>query len=163
MRLFFAAWPPAEAGRALQSWAREAQRACAGRATRGDRIHLTLSFLGEADPDAARATARSVRLPATSFTLGQAGYWAHNRIVWAGPADTPPALAALARALGETREFRAHVTLIRDARPPRALPPLPALEWPVAEFLLVSSTPGPRGPDYEVLGRYALEPGAPAP
>jgi 2'-5' RNA ligase len=36
------------------------------------------------------------------------------------------------------------------------LPPLPPLEWPVREFLLVNSNLGPEGPSYEVLERFAL-------
>lgn len=157
MRLFFACWPSAGMARALADWAEEVGRACGGRATPQERIHLTLSFLGDADPAAARGLARSVRGPAASFVLERSRYSARNRIVWAGPAQTPPALARLARSLGEEREFRAHVTLIRDARAPQALPPPPPLAWPVREFALVSSTLGPGGPSYEVLERYALE------
>jgi 2'-5' RNA ligase len=157
MRLFFASWPSAGVAAALARWAGEVGRACGGRATRQELIHLTLSFLGDADPVAARDLARSVTCAASSFPLERSRYWAHNRIVWVGPAQTPPALAQLARSLGEEREFRAHVTLVRDARAPWALPALPALVWPVREFVLVSSTLGPEGPSYEVLERYALE------
>jgi 2'-5' RNA ligase len=156
MRLFFACWPSAGTAAALARWAGEAGKACGGRPTRQALIHLTLSFLGDADPVAARSLARGVRCAASSFALERSRYWAHNRIVWVGPAHTPPALAQLARALGEEREFRAHVTLIRDARRPRALSPPPALEWPVSEFTLVNSVLGPEGPSYEVLERYDL-------
>ncbi|HEY4637703.1 MAG TPA: RNA 2',3'-cyclic phosphodiesterase [Burkholderiales bacterium] len=162
MRLFFASWPPAGVAAALARWAGEVGKACGGRATRQELIHLTLSFLGDADPVAARNLARSVRCAASSFALERSRYWAHNRIVWVGPAQTPPALAQLARSLGEEREFRAHVTLIRDARRPRALSPPPALEWPVTQFTLVNSVLGPEGPSYEMLERYGLEGAAPA-
>ncbi|MGE3160717.1 MAG: RNA 2',3'-cyclic phosphodiesterase [Burkholderiales bacterium] len=157
MRLFFASWPPPPVAEALAAWAGEARRDCGGRPTPAGRIHLTLAFLGDADVQAAKRQAAEVRLPACAFRVEQARYWARNRIVWAGPAETPPALAALAAALGETRRFAAHVTLIRKARTPRRLPPLPALDWPVEAFRLVNSAPGREGPDYEVLGRYALE------
>jgi len=77
--------------------------------------------------------------------------------VWAGCEKAPAPLAALARALGETRQFAAHVTLIRKAREPRRpLPPLPVLEWPVREFTLVNSRLEPEGPVYSVLERFAL-------
>ena len=155
-RLFFASWPPPELARALARWAREAQRGCGGRATREDLIHLTLAFLGDADPAAAIATARAVRAVATSFPLEVAHYWKHNRIVWVGPQEVPRPLAALARALGEAREFAAHVTLIRKARGPANLPPLPTLEWPVTEFVLLNSRLEPDGPVYEVLERFDL-------
>ena len=157
MRLFFASWPPPEAAHALARWAREAQRDCGGKATREELIHLTLAFLGDAEPSAAAATARAAHARATSFTLEVARYWKHNRIVWAGPEHVPPPLAALARMLGETREFAAHVTLIRKAREPRrVLPPLPALQWPVSEFALMNSRLEPEGPVYEVLERFPL-------
>ncbi len=93
---------------------------------------------------------------ATSLPIDIARYWNHNRIVWAGPAQVPLELAELARALGETREFAGHVTLLRKARATAHLPPLPPLEWPVREFLLVNSNLGPEGPGYEVLERFAL-------
>ncbi len=156
MRLFFASWPPPAVARALAQWAREAQRGCGGRLTREDAIHLTLAFLGEADPQGALATARAVRMRETSLPIDVARYWNHNRIVWAGPGAVPLELAALARALGETRKFAGHVTLVRKAHPPAQLPPLPPLAWPVREFVLVNSTLGPEGPSYEVLERFAL-------
>ena len=156
-RLFFAAWPPEDVAQALADWALQAQEACGGRAARRENIHLTLSFLGDAEPENARARGSAIRLPVLGFGIEQARYWPHNRIVWVGPLETPQGLAQLARALGERRDYAAHVTLIRDARAPRALPPPPALEWPVAEFVLVSSTLGAGGPSYEVLERYALE------
>lgn len=156
MRLFFASWPPPELARALSRWAREAQRGCGGRVTREDLIHLTLAFLGDVEPAAAIATARAVRAGATSFPVELARYWKHNRIVWVGPQEVPRPLAALARALGEAREFAAHVTLIRKARGPSGLPPLPALEWPVRGFALMNSRLEPDGPVYEVLERFTL-------
>jgi 2'-5' RNA ligase len=156
MRLFFAAWPPAGTAEALARWARAAQRESGGRAVPAQNIHLTLAFLGEADPDAARALGASVHLPPTGFAIEEARFWAHNRILWAGPRETPAALAALAHALGERRPFAAHVTLVRRARHGRRLPPFEPLDWPVADFALVSSTLGPAGPSYEVLQRYAL-------
>ena len=156
MRLFFATWPSPELARALTRWAREAQRGCGGRVTREDLIHLTLAFLGDADPATAIATARAVRVGATSFPVEIAHYWKHNRIVWVGPREVPRPLAALARALGEAREFAAHVTLIRKASGPGSLPPLPALDWPVREFALMNSRLEPDGPAYEVLERFTL-------
>ena len=76
MRMFFASWPPAGVAEALARWAQAARRDCGGRVTRADRIHLTLAFLGEVDPEEARATAAAVRLPACAFSIEQARYWA---------------------------------------------------------------------------------------
>ena len=156
MRLFFASWPPPALARVLARWAREAQQHCGGHATAEEKIHLTLAFLGAAEPGAAQATARQARRAASSFPLTEARYWARNRIVWVGPEQCPAALAALASDLGEKREFAAHVTLIRKSHVPQRLPPLPALEWPVREFLLVRSDLSPQGSRYAVLERYPL-------
>jgi 2'-5' RNA ligase len=156
MRLFFACWPPQAVARALATWAQEAQRGCGGRATREDTIHLTLAFLGDAEPEAALAAARRVRGAESSFVLTEARYWTHNRIVWVGPEKCPPALSVLARDLGNEREFAAHITLLRKARAPKRLPALPPFEWPMTEFVLVRSDMSPEGSRYTVLERFAL-------
>ncbi len=98
--------------------------------------------------------------------IEQARYWPRNRIVWVGPDELPPALGELASDLKgileqrgfrtELRDFAAHVTLIRNARAPEALPPLPRLRWPVEEAVLVESRPADAGHAYEIVRRYAL-------
>ena len=132
MRLFFALWPPPETARALGEWARAVQRNTGGRATRDDTIHLTLAFLGEADPAKAKIAAACVQSTAFDFPLDVAGYWPHNRIIWVGPQEIPqslsdlvaqlhPALAAQSFVL-ESRPFAAHVTLLRKASKPASIP-----------------------------------------
>lgn len=165
MRLFFALWPPADTARALAAWARAAQRETGGRTIDEAKIHLTLAFLGDAD--ARKAVTAGGRVSGTIHRLpiDQARYWRESSIVWAGPHDTPAALRALFESLSlelyreqfilERRPFAAHVTLIRKARSAR-LPPLPALEWPVREFLLVRSALSSSGSAYEPLERFAL-------
>jgi 2'-5' RNA ligase len=165
MRLFFALWPPAEAARALGDWAQAAQPLTGGRPTGAAKIHLTLAFLGDADPQRAVTAARRANGSIHDLPLEQARYWRQNGIVWAGPRETPPALAALFESLSlelyreqfilERRPFAAHVTLIRKARAVR-LPPLPAVQWPVREFILVRSSPSASGSVYEPLERFAL-------
>jgi 2'-5' RNA ligase len=165
MRLFFALWPPAAAARALAQWAREAQRSSGGRATEETKIHLTLVFLGEADAEQAVRAAGRVRGAAHALPIEQATHRRGNGMIWVGPKETPPPLKALADALSlelykeqfilERRPFAAHVTLIRKARA-AALPPLPALDWPVREFLLVRSSLSGAGSTYEPLERFAL-------
>ena len=157
MRLFFALWPPPQTAAALEQWA----RGCQGRVVPAANIHLTLAFLGEADPEAARKAAARVRGRIHELPLEQARYWRHNRIVWAGPRRTPGALAELVEKLSrelqqeqfilEDRPFAAHVTLLRNASVPKART-LPRLAWPVVEFALVSS----RGGAYQDVQRFAL-------
>ena len=159
MSLFFALWPPPETARALAQWAKSIE----GRTTAEAKIHLTLAFLGNADAGRASAAAASVRGRAFELAVDQARFWKHNRIVWAGPAEMPDRLAALVDQLHaalrqagfvlEDRPFAAHVTLVRKAGAPAAFPPLPAVEWPVAEFLLCRSAGG----RYDTLERFPLK------
>jgi RNA 2',3'-cyclic 3'-phosphodiesterase len=162
VRLFFAVWPPAETAAALQAWAGGLE----GRRVAQENIHLTLAFLGEADPQRAIAAAKRVRGARHDLPLDEARFWPHNQIVWAGPRATPPPLAALVESLKlelyrdqfilERRPFAAHVTLLRKAKAPKALPALPALSWPVEELLLVRSRTSPKGPVYEPVERFPL-------
>jgi 2'-5' RNA ligase len=158
MRLFFALWPPPDTAQALARWASGMQ----GRATAAARIHLTLAFLGEADPQPAIDAAKVVKAAPFDLPLEVPKYWRHNRIVWVGPRQTPAQLQALVHSLHgeleqrgfrlEERPFAAHVTLIRNAAPPQPLPELPALAWPAREFVLVRSVDGA----YERLAGFPL-------
>jgi len=162
VRLFFALWPPAKTAHALAQWARQLQ----GAPTAEENIHLTLAFLGEAEPGPAHNAARRVQARRQALPIEAARYVKRNRMVWVGPAALPPALADLVHQLHkslrdaafvlEERPFAAHVTLLRKAPPPSALPPLTPLDWPVNEFLLVRSRTSPRGSTYEPLERYSL-------
>lgn len=165
MRIFFALWPPPETARALARWALETQRQTGGNATHESKIHLTLAFLGEADAQRAITAAKRVRAKAHALPIEEARYWRDNRIVWAGPRETPPPLLDLFKQLEfqlykedfmlERRPFAAHVTLIRKARA-APLPPLPAVDWPVGEFVLVRSSLSAAGSSYDVLERFPL-------
>jgi RNA 2',3'-cyclic 3'-phosphodiesterase len=166
MRLFFAVWPPPETARALHQWARGVERRAGGRLTALENLHLTLAFLGEAEPGRAMVAARTVNAARHALPIERARYWRHNRIVWVGPNETPAALQGLATRLCaalaaegfalEERPFAAHVTVLRKASSPGALPALPELEWPVNEFALVRSSTGAEGVRYETLERFAL-------
>ena len=167
MRLFFALWPPREAADALHAWARRLHRRTGGRAVRARNIHLTLAFLGEVDE---ARVAELKRLPAWgerhALPIERAGYWARNRILWVGPEETPAPAVALAARLRdllaawnyrtERQPFAAHVTLLRKAREPEEMPPLPQVDWPVQEFVLVRSQPLAEGSRYDVVERFPL-------
>jgi 2'-5' RNA ligase len=157
MRLFFALWPPRQTALALEQWAQSVE----GRRTPGDRIHLTLAFLGEADAQKAVTAARRVQAAPFRLPLEQARYWGHNKIVWAGPRQVPGELASLVETLQlelykesfilERRPFAAHLTLARKAAA-QSLPALPRTEWLVEEFALVGSSGG----SYLTLQRFPL-------
>lgn len=159
-RLFFAVWPPAETARSLYEWA---GHAASGRRTAEGNIHLTLAFLGQADEDKAAGAARRVKGEIHELPIEQARQV--RDMVWVGPRETPPALKGLFDALSlelyrdgfilERRPFAAHVTLIRKARA-AALPAPPKVDWPVREFLLMTSLLKPGGAEYRVRERFAL-------
>jgi 2'-5' RNA ligase len=162
VRLFFAAWPPAQTAVALHAWAGGLE----GRAVARENIHLTLAFLGEADPAKAIAAAKRVRGVRHELPIEEARFWKKNQIVWVGPREMPGELDRLVRSLHlalyraefilERRPFAAHVTLLRKVREPAALPPLPRVAWPVHEFVLVGSRISSRGSTYEPVERFPL-------
>ncbi len=167
-RSFFALWPTPAARDVLAKWAHETQRECGGRATPAEKIHLTLAFLGDVERtriEGLQAAAQGLAGERFAFTLDQVGYWRHNRIIWAGTTNVPPALIALVSTLegrlktlgypGEERPYAAHITLLRNAR--RAAPSgPPPVQWAVDEFTLVESKPAERGTRYVIVGRWPL-------
>ena len=167
MRLFYALWPPREAAQALGAWAREAAAATGGKGTGEEKIHLTLAFLGEVKPERAVTAARCVKADAFELPVDTAKYWRDSHIVWVGPREMPAGLQTLvgrlhlalyrAEFILERRPFAAHVTLVRKARAPKALPPLPKLDWPVSEFALVRSVVSGKGSTYEDIERFRLD------
>ena len=167
MRLFFACWPPVETAQALGRWAAEVRNESGGKVTTVENIHLTLAFLGDAEPGKAIAAARRVKGRRHQLPIDAARYVKRNEMVWVGSTVVPEPLLALAtglqaslRAAGftlEDRPFAAHVTLIRKARRPTSIPPLPNSAWPVDEFLLVSSVNSSRGSTYQPVERFPLD------
>jgi 2'-5' RNA ligase len=167
LRLFFALWPPPGAAHALAQWAQAVQRDSGGRTIAEETIHLTLAFLGEADPLNAARAAANVKGKAFAMKIDAAKYWRHNRIVWVGPGELPTQLSNIVSQLHgalreggfvlEDRPFAAHITLIRKADPPKSIPPLPAVDWQARELVLVRSVPGGRGSRYETVARFPLK------
>jgi 2'-5' RNA ligase len=166
VRLFFACWPPAETAQALARWAAEVRNVSGGKLIAVENIHLTLAFLGEAEPGPAIAAAREIEGGAHELPIHAARYVRRNEMVWVGPDAVPAKLASLAAQLRkelarrqfklEERPFAAHITLIRKARPPKSIPPLPQVAWPVHEFLLVSSQTSAKGSTYTPVERFPL-------
>ena len=163
MRLFFALWPDDEVRAELERWSRELHALCGGRTTRPENLHVTLAFLGkveEARVAEVERAASEVAPRAVSLVLDQPGYWTHNRIAWAGASVVPPALEALVSELRgalaksqirfDAKSFVSHVTLLRDAREPAAMPALAPIEWRLEGFALVQSVSLPQGSRYEI-------------
>ena len=163
VRLFFALWPDDAVRAQLAHWSRELHATCGGRPTRVENLHLTLAFIGgveEARAGEVERAANEVAPRAISLVLDEPGYWKHNRIAWAGASVVPPALEALVSELRgaleksqihfDVKSFVSHVTLLRDAREPRAMPALEPIEWRLAGFALVQSVTSPGGSRYEI-------------
>jgi len=167
LRLFFALWPGDAVRSQLARWSRELQTACGGRPVRTENLHLTLAFLGsveEAKVAEIERAAGEVAPRAATLVLDEPGYWKHNRIAWAGASVIPPDLegfvAELRDALGrshigfDAKGFVSHVTLLRDAREPRAMPTLEPIEWRLGGFALVQSVTLPQGSRYEIRNSW---------
>lgn len=176
-RIFFALWPPDALAESLARFAQDAAKRGSGRPTRRETIHLTLAFLGDvavSELPTLCALGERVRALPFSLTIDRCGYWQHNRVFWAGPAEVPDRLRdlhlQLQTALAESaypidppaRQYIPHITLVR--RMPSAIdissPPegavFPALEWQCTNFVLVRSVLSPMGPDYRILRKFSL-------
>jgi 2'-5' RNA ligase len=166
VRLFFALWPDEEVRARLAHWARELRAVCGGRPTRPGNLHVTLAFLGSVEAKRIMEVERAagqVAPRALSLVLDQPGYWKHNRIVWAGASAVPPELEGLVLELRDAlarsridfdpKPFAAHVTLLREAREPRAMPGLEPITWEVDAFVLVRSQLQAGG-GYELLNSW---------
>lgn len=170
-RLFFALWPDAALQAAMAEAARAvaSTRAIGGRAVPAERLHLTLLFLGDVAArteqhliEAAGAvTGRSFHL-----SLEQAACFYRTRVFWLGPKATPPRLTTLWQGLRriaashgvatEDRPLAPHVTCLRDIRDRIRPVPIRPILWPVREFALVHSEPGPT-PRYHVVSQWPLQ------
>lgn len=167
-RLFFALWPDAAGRAALAGWQPPLRELCGGSTMRADTLHVTLVFLGEVAErrlESLLLAAQETAARSFELVLTSAHYWGHNHIVYAAPETVPVPLADLVGELErnlrrhrfhfEDRPYKPHVTLLRHAKwSDEPLPPMPAVRWPVAGFVLVQSLGSEQGARYEVLARF---------
>lgn len=168
-RLFFALWPDEGLSAALYRLGGQLHEHCGGRRLQAETLHLTLAFLGKVEQSRAadvHALASLIEAAPFDVILLQTGFWQHNRIAWAAPAEMPQGLAELAGALQkrltavgfklDARPYRPHVSLLRNA----LCTPLPALaealHWPVRDFVLARSVKAGNVPTYQLIGRWPL-------
>jgi RNA 2',3'-cyclic 3'-phosphodiesterase len=172
VRLFFALWPDDAVRGRLARWTSELRAVCGGRPTRPENLHITLAFLGGIEDARVAEVERATEglAPASvSLVLDQPGYWKHKRIVWAGASAVPPGLEALVAELRsallrsrisfDSKGFVSHVTLLREAREPKAMPALEPIDWKLDGFALVRSVTLPQGSRYEVLKSWPARAG----
>ena len=161
MRLFLALWPAGETRDALARVAKSLARLASGKPVPAGKIHLTLVFLGDVEPerlDAVRQAAGEIRTAPFELVLDGVGAFRNARVAWAGSSEPPGELvrlqSALERALRargfvlDPRPFATHVTLVRKVAlvVPRA--PMPPIRWWASEYVLARSETG--------AGRYSV-------
>lgn len=168
-----AVWPDDDARGALSDTIERARQAAPDvRWQPPERWHITLAFLGVADPGRAAARISTVEQRGAMAVepVRLAGAGAFGPVVWVG-VEHGPWLAELAgdlrRALHVAdRRFRAHVTVGRlrgegGAARARELIPLLASHvgppWTPSELTLVESVTGP-APKYHILERWSVGP-----
>ena len=172
IKVFFALWPAAEERMRLAEWQKPLKLLCGGRAMRNENLHNTLVFIG----NIARSRLVSLQLAAQEvngesfgLTYDVSRYWGHNHIVYAAPAKLPRQLTQLVMALQQNllthgfyfdlREYRPHVTLLRNAHWTDApLPEMQPVYWQVKDFVLVQSEQHEGHSGYRVLSRFPLGP-----
>ncbi len=141
------------------------------------RYHITLLFLGDFVPPEQEAlalqAATTVRSPPFSLVLDRAGGFRNRKVpCWLGPQRPPAALELLygrlhaamikAQITPERLRFVPHLTIIRDARHTLPSTEIAPITWPIDDFVLIRSVLNTHPPEYQVLGRYPLDPAAPA-
>jgi len=163
VRLFVTLWPDDPVRAALRAYRNHWRWPRSAAAMHGDRLHLTLHFLGSQPRTLLPQLEAALAVPFTPFSLhfGHAEVWRHGSAVLE-PVAAPDALLDLHAALGhaltglgvalEDRPFRPHVTMARHASGAIA-PHAPAnIAWPVTGYALVESKPDHGG--YVVLRTY---------
>lgn len=166
MRLFVAVWPDAATLGVLSALARPELPGV--RWTRPEQWHVTLRFLGDADPGAvaARLAPAVDGLTAVAASMGPACALLGRNVLHVPVAGLDSLAAAVAEATADLGRaprpgpFHGHLTLARARRPLdlRSLVGRPASSaWSVCEVTLVSSVTGRSGSRYDVVGRWATQ------
>lgn len=168
-RVFFALWPDEATRTAIDNFTRDAVAQCGGRPIPPENFHMTLRFIGQADAGALarmRRAAGRVRTEPLRFKLDQLGYWPEPAVFWLGCRKAPDPLLRLVVNLNtelgsegflvETRPFKPHVTLARNARHAPDIELMEPVEWSSERFALVASRTLPEGAEYTTLEEWPL-------
>ena len=170
VKVFFALWPTAAERGQLAVWQQPLQHLCGGRAMNSENLHNTLVFIGHIEQsrlEALQLAAQEASGRAFELSFDTARYWGHNHIVYAAPSHMPPHLVQLVAELEQhltahrfkfdQREYKPHVTLLRNARWTDArLPVMHPVRWQIKDFALVQSEQKEGLSSYRVLARFSL-------
>lgn len=160
-RLFVAVWPPDEVVEELRALPRKDQRGV--RFVPPENWHVTLRFLGDADPAAVSAALDATPLPTATARVSGGVDLLFERMLAVpveGVADLAATVEGATGQLGSEpprRRFVGHLTVARVKRGapmPKALGALVRAEWPITEVALVQSRLRSGGAQYETIGRW---------
>jgi len=173
-RLFVCVWPDASATEALHLLHRKDQPGV--RFVPDENWHVTLRFLGQAEPRAVIEALTDVRVAPTEVHLGPVVDLLsdHSVIVPAGGLDEwATAVNRATRGLGDApirKRFVGHVTLARlsgrarrERKPPGVVGTPVSARFTATEFTLVVSHLDPGGARYDVLATFPAIPRTDAP
>jgi RNA 2',3'-cyclic 3'-phosphodiesterase len=161
-RLFIAVWPPEEVSEDLRALRRKDQRGV--RFVDPETWHITLRFLGDADPDVVGARLDELALPAATARLGPGVDVLGERTLMV-PVHGVDQLAETVRVatigLGEPapKRFTGHLTLARlkpGAHLPAAMGAFVSAEFEMDEIALVASRLDPDGARYTTLATWPV-------
>ena len=169
-RLFFGIGLPPAIQQQIVAWRASAFSADAGRPLAAANLHLTLAFLGEISDEKASAISRMagrIRQPPFTLHLDDAGHWPRPGVVWLGPRQAPRGLVQLAEMLRSQaarsgcyqspHPFHPHISLLRNATRPIAMPPR-NFHWQfdVTEFALMESAFTQGRSSYNIIDSWSL-------
>ncbi len=162
-RLFVCLWPTEEVVGALEELHRKDQ--VGARFVRPENWHVTLRFIGNADPNDVADALDQATFEPTTVELGPAVDVGNERVLFV-PATGADALAAevaqVTRDLGDEplrKRFLGHVTIARvkkRANMPRALGEMITAAWEPSEVALVESRLHPDGARYDTLQTWPI-------
>jgi 2'-5' RNA ligase len=161
-RLFVAVWPPEDVAADLTSLPRKDQRGA--RFVAPDNWHITLRFLGEAQPEHVIEALSGVAFAPARARVGPGVDILSDRALVV-PVDGLDALAAGVTArtghIGDPprKRFVGHLTLARlkrGARMPPALGAFVSADFDVDEIALVQSRLEPQGARYETVHTWPV-------
>ena len=161
-RLFVAVWPPEHVVEELATLHRKDQRGV--RFVPPENWHITLRFLGEADPAVAAAALDGAPFAPCTARLGPAVDVLAERLLVvpvAGVDDLAATVVERTSHLGEPprRRFDGHVTVARvkpRVRMPHTLGQLVSAEFAVSEVALVQSQLRPQHARYDTLDTWPV-------
>lgn len=167
-RLFIAVWPSDAVRGALAALVRDLPTdepdAPGVRLVPAENRHITLRFVGDAEPEQVIDRLGSALLPAATATFGPTVERLGGRqfvIPVEGVDDLAAAVRGAIAGIGESerRRFYGHLTVARTKPGARSslLGRTFGAEMPVDEVALVASTLAPTGAKYETLARFPTQ------